>query len=162
MDNEYLIKYAELVWNGHLHTEKLSHEIFYVLTALVIGSWTVSSHLNLDIIVRLLLIIFAMILTLAGLLITYRLQQSVQDIHVKMNLIRKKLGLDEPENDGKAIFEEWKKYEIAEIKDLDLIPRKGLKADNSFYSWWGIYKWLYLVMFVISVCMVVSYLASFS
>lgn len=161
MDNEYLIKYAELVWNGHLHTEKLSHEIFYVLTALIIGSWTVSSHLNLDTIVRLLLIIFAMILALAGLLITYRLQQSVQEIHVKMNLIRKKLGLDEPEADGKAIFEEWKKYKVeTEIKDLDLIPRKGLKADNSFYSWWGIYKWLYLVMFAISMIFCLSFIPS--
>jgi len=41
--NRMLMRHYELIWNGHHHTEKLSHEILNVLTAIIIGTWAISS-----------------------------------------------------------------------------------------------------------------------
>lgn len=174
----FLIKHFELVFNAHLHTEKLSHEIFYVLTALIIGTWTISNRSILlgdhQQVGKILLNLFAATLAAAGLLLTHRLRGSVEEAHVIMNRTREVLGLDdlEYENDKTIILDDWKKYTLKRIKCLFLIPRITAVKDENIekmdtareddepsgatgkYSWWAVYSGLYIVMFVISLLFV--------
>lgn len=153
-----VITYLELLWTGPSHTEKLSHEFFYVVTALIIGIWTISIQYITSKIDKIIMNILPIALSLMGLLMIYKLQKSVHNTRVHINRIRKWLKIDdiECENGESLIPEKWKKYKLETIKDAGLIKREGLKAEDTNYSWWGIYKFLYSMMLVISIFLFVK------
>lgn len=75
------------------------------------------------------------------------------------NIIRKEPGLQDLKvninNKEIPIFpSQWEKYEFSKIKDACLIPREGIKATGR-WSWWMVYKWTYLAMFLISIVMLI-------
>jgi len=134
---------------------------------LIIGTWTIS---NRSILLgdhqqegKILLNLFAATLAAAGLLLTCRLQGSVAEAHAVMNRARKIFGVDEIEYNSKYLIPEWwKLYDLdKDHKYLGLIPQTALKKVDkktseapSGCSWWGIYNFLYIVMFVISLLFV--------
>jgi len=151
------MRHYELLYNGHLHTEKLSHEIFVVLTGLIIGSWTISNQYLHLWIQRISLDILSIMLAVGGLLLLHRLQGSVEEVHLIMNRIRGKLRHDEQTYKGKSIFpKEWKEY-LEENEDSCLKSPKRVPATGR-YRWWTVYKFLYIVMAMIGAILAVTHL----
>lgn len=147
---ENLMKYCELEWAAHLHTERLAHAVFVALTTLITGIWTIS-FTYLDMRQRIVVLFLSSFIPLAGLYLIYKFQRSNDVAHVIINRIRRKLCLEdlkvEINNDESPIFPEWyRKYKLKEIKDVGIIPRKGIKAGGKL-SWWAMYKWMFLAMF---------------
>jgi len=151
------MKHYELLYNGHLHTEKLSHAIFVALTTLIIGSWTISIR-YLESPTRVSIDIFSMVLAVAGLILVYKLQVSVEEVHLILNRIRERLGHNALECKGIPIFRGWNEYDDRLIKDFGFMPRSGIPSTGG-YSWWAVYKWLYVFMYAISICLVVVHLS---
>jgi len=147
---ENLMKYCELEWAAHLHTERLAHAVFVALTTLITGIWTVSFTF-LDMQQRIIGLFLSSFIPFAGLYLIYKFQRSNDVAHIIINRIRKKLCLEDLKvkinnNDESPIFPEWyRKYDLKEIKDVGIISRKGIKAGGK-WSWWAMYKWMFLAM----------------
>lgn len=157
--DEYLFKILELVFNARLHYENLSHDVFYVLTALIVGSWAVSSRVLTLPTDKALLDTLSCLLALGGLFTVYRLQSANDRQAVMLNLIRNRLRIDEAtvkvgSRNEPIIPNEWKKYKLEKIRDCHLIHRDGLKGGAKF-SQWAMYKWIYLVMLIIGVVRII-------
>jgi len=154
------MKHYELLHNGHLHTEKLSHTIFVALTTLIIGSWTISIR-YLESPTRVSIDIFSMALAVAGLFLVYKLQASVEEVHLILNRIRGWLGHNELRH-GAAdviIFGDWLPVVRVGLLDFGCIPRQGIRSTGG-YSWWAAYKWLYVSMYVIGIFLMAVHLSS--
>lgn len=146
---ENLMKYCELEWAAHLHTERLAHAVFVALTTLITGIWTIS-FTYLDTRQRIIGLFLSSFIPLAGLYLIYKFQRSNDVAHVIINRIRKKLCLEDLKvkinNDEMSIFPEWyRKYELKKIKDVGIKSRIGIKAGGK-WSWWAMYKWMFLAM----------------
>lgn len=156
--SERLLKFAELIWNAHLHNEDLSHAIFYVLTATMIGILTLSiNYVKFE---RTLLLILSSTLAIGGLYLTYKFQGSNDQSHLILNKIRYYFNLDNltinVNNEEKSIFpESWKKYEYDLLKDCYIKERQGIKAGGLF-SWWMVYKWIHFIMFIINILIIIN------
>jgi hypothetical protein len=154
-NDEHLLKLLELVFNARLHYEDLMHQMFYVLTALIVGSWAVSSQyltLPLD---KFVLNVFSSVLAFAGLFWVYRLQSANDLQAVTVNLIRRHLHIDQAtvkidSSEEQIIPETWKQYKLVTIRDCYVIRRCGLKGGGRV-SQWAMYKWIYLAMLIIGV-----------
>jgi hypothetical protein len=86
---EDLMTWAGYIEAGHSHTEKLAHEIFYVITAIIVAIWVLGNHYLAHVQVGGYLNILSAILALTGLVGTYKLQESVSEAHVIVNRIKK-------------------------------------------------------------------------
>jgi hypothetical protein len=156
IEEEHLLELLKLVFNARLHYEDLSHQMFYVLTALIVGSWAVSSRVLVLPFDKALLNGFSSFLALAGLFSVYRLQNANDTQAVIVNLIRNRLHIDEAtvkidSCDKPIIPDGWKKYKLERITDCHLIHREGLRGGGGKLSQWAMYKWIYLVMLIVGV-----------
>lgn len=157
---DILIKYAEFLWDGLLHTEDLTHAIFYVLNATILGIWTISNQYLTSKTDKTLILLLSSGLALGGLYLIYKMQGANDEFHLIGNRIRKYFDLQDIQiqinDDELNIFpEEWEKYKKVEIKDFYLIKRKDIKPTGR-YSWWCIYKWINFSTFVIGIVMTLN------
>jgi hypothetical protein len=155
------MRHYELLYNGHLHTEKLAHAIFVALTTLIIGSWTISIRYLESLTQRILIDILPMTLAVIGLFLVYKLQGSVEEAHLIMNRIRGRLGHNELRHGAAdvTIFGDWLPVVREDLLDFGCIPRKGIRSTGG-YSWWAAYKWLYALMYVAGICLMAVHLSS--
>jgi hypothetical protein len=136
------------------------HQMFYVLTALIVGSWAVSSQyltLPLD---KFVLNVFSSVLAFAGFIWVRKLQGANDKHAVIVNLIRKHLHIDEAtvkidSSEEQIIPKIWKQYKLVTIKDCYVFPRRGLRGGGRV-SQWAMYKWIYLIMLIIGVLKAIS------
>ena len=157
-EEEKLLKWASFIETGHLHAEKLSHEIFYVLTALIMATWAIANRFltgsSQEIISSTYLYLFSMILAIAGLFLIHRLQRSVQESHLILNRIRTKIGIQHSKVQEIDIFPiEWERLDWDKKKTIFHKEKKYLKSTDK-YSWWAVYKVGYALMIVISVILI--------
>jgi len=168
-----LLKLMELAYNTRMHNSNLSHQMFFLLTGLTIGSSAISAQLSgVALWEKLALSIFSVFVPIAGLFMTYRLQNANDNHAIQLNRIYQRLGLKEmtfTANDGQkyAILPgSWSQYWPVRIKDFHLIPRCGVKAgretekgrdpSTSRISLWAVYKWIYFAMCLVSLARTVG------
>ena len=138
------------------HTEKLAHEVFYVITAMTIGVWTITIQYLTEVkYLQSLMYILTLFLAICGFFLIRKFQHSNDEIRIIMNKIRLKTGIQniKVEINGKEenIFpKEWEKYVFKDV----LFCRKGLKSTGRF-SWWASYKTVLLFLSIASIVLLV-------
>lgn len=166
IQKQSVLKYLELTYNSRMHNENRSHQMFYVLSTIILGSFAANAYVSgqyaipggyvASFFVKLGFGLFSVLLAIAGLVVTYRLQNA-NDLHATMlNNMHRFLGLE----NLNVLPSGWDQYQLKKIYDIGLVGRKGIAARGD-YSWWATYKWIYMILLIIAVVWVVGLLWHF-
>ena len=157
---EYLTKYSEMLWNYNIHTERLAHEVFYVITAMTIGIWTITIQYFTKVkYLPSLMYIFTLFLAIGGIFLIGKFQHSNDEIRIIMNKIRLKTEIQNitvtiKGKEEKIFPKEWEKYTLKKGKDI-IIPRDVLEPTGR-YSWWAAYKTVLALLMIPSIVLLVQ------